>query len=99
MVKGGHLNTAAREVLDLLAAERIDHIRRPRWIGYTRAKQLLDKLDDLLTHPKTQVLWYLPGYETIILSISYINVLTFQKTKERVQPCARPLRYPSISLM
>src|SRR5437870_1978618 len=53
MVKGGHLNTAAREVLDLPAAERIDHIRRPRWIGYTRAKQLLDKLDDLLTHPKT----------------------------------------------
>jgi hypothetical protein len=53
MVDGGHLNTAAREMLDLSAAERIDHIRRPRWIGYTRAKQLLDKLDDLLTHPKT----------------------------------------------
>src|SRR6266704_1393213 len=53
MVDGGHLNAAAREVLDLSAAERIDHIRRPRWIGYTRAKQLLDKLDDLLTHPKT----------------------------------------------
>jgi hypothetical protein len=54
MVQGGHLTTAAREVLDLPAAERIDHIRRPRWIGYTRAKQWLDKLDDLLTHPKTQ---------------------------------------------
>jgi hypothetical protein len=53
MVKAGHLNAAAREVLDLPAAERIGHIRRPRWIGYTRAKQLLDKLDDLLSHPKT----------------------------------------------
>src|SRR5215467_9006217 len=53
MVDGGHLNTAAREVLDLSAAERIAHIRHPRWIGYTRAKQLLNKLDDLLTHPKT----------------------------------------------
>src|SRR6059058_4728546 len=53
MVKGGHLNTAAREVLDLPAAERIEHIRRSRWIGYPRAKQLLAKLDDLLTHPKT----------------------------------------------
>ena len=53
MAKEGHLNAAAREVLDLPAAERINHIRRPRWIGYTRAKQLLDKLDDLLTHPKT----------------------------------------------
>src|SRR6266568_4956726 len=48
-----HLGAAARGVLDLPAAERIDHMRRPRWIGYTRAKQLLDKLDDLLTHPKT----------------------------------------------
>ncbi len=51
MVKARHLGTAARGVLDLPAAERIDHIRRPRWIGYTRAKQLLGKLDDLLTHP------------------------------------------------
>jgi len=53
MVKARHLHATAREVLDLSAAERIDYIRRPRWIGYTRAKQLLDKLDDLLTHPKT----------------------------------------------
>lgn len=53
MVKGGHLNEAARAVLDLPAADRIAHMRRPRWIGYPRAKQLLDKLDDLLTHPKT----------------------------------------------
>jgi hypothetical protein len=53
MVKARHLHAAAREILDLPAAARIDHMRRPRWIGYTRAKQLLDKLDDLLTHPKT----------------------------------------------
>ena len=53
MVKGEHLNTVARGVLDLPAAKRIDHIRRPRWIGYPRAKQLLAKLDDLFTHPKT----------------------------------------------
>ncbi len=53
MDDGGHLNAAARAALDFPSAARIDHIRRPRWIGYTRAKQLLDKLDDLLTHPKT----------------------------------------------
>jgi type II secretory pathway predicted ATPase ExeA len=53
MVDGGHLHTVAREALHLPTAARIAHIRRPRWIGYTRAKQLLDKLDDLLTHPKT----------------------------------------------
>jgi hypothetical protein len=53
MVKARHLHAVAREVLDLPAADRIDHMRRPRWIGYPRAKQLLDKLDELLTHPKT----------------------------------------------
>ena len=53
MDKASHLNAAAHGVLDLPAAERIAHLRRPRWIGYPRAKQLLNKLDDLLTHPKT----------------------------------------------
>jgi len=53
MVEGEHLSAAARGALDLPTAERIERIRRPRWIGYTRAMQLLDKLDDLLTHPKT----------------------------------------------
>jgi hypothetical protein len=53
MGKASHLHAAARGVLDLPAPERIAHLRRPRWIGYPRAKQLLDKLDDLLTHPKT----------------------------------------------
>ena len=53
MVEWGHLHTAARAALDLPTAERIEHIRRSRWIGYPRAKQLLAKLDDLLTHPKT----------------------------------------------
>lgn len=53
MVEGEHLSAAARGALNLPTADRIERIRRPRWIGYTRAKQLLDKLDDLLTHPKT----------------------------------------------
>ena len=53
MGEWGHLHTAARAALDLPTAERIEHIRRSRWIGYTRAKQLLAKLDGLLTHPKT----------------------------------------------
>jgi len=53
MAEGEHLSAAARAALDLSVSARIAHMRRPRWIGYTRAKQLLDKLDDLLTHPKT----------------------------------------------
>lgn len=53
MDDGEHLHTAARAALDLPLPARLAHIRRPRWIGYTRAQQLLAKLDDLLTHPKT----------------------------------------------
>src|SRR5215510_11021322 len=53
MGEGAHLNAAARAALALPPAARIDRIRGPRWIGYPRAKQLLDKLDELLTHPKT----------------------------------------------
>jgi type II secretory pathway predicted ATPase ExeA len=48
-----HLNDSARAVLNLSHEARIEHVRRPRWIGYTRAKQLLDELEDFLTHPKT----------------------------------------------
>jgi Bacterial TniB protein len=49
-----HLSANAQAPLALSVEERLDRLRRPRWIGYTRAKQLLDKLDDLLTHPKTR---------------------------------------------
>jgi type II secretory pathway predicted ATPase ExeA len=48
-----HLSANAQAALELSVEERLDRIRRPRWIGYPRAKKLLDKLDDLLTHPKT----------------------------------------------
>jgi hypothetical protein len=47
-----HLNDQAKAVLKLPDIERIDRIRGARWIGYTGAKEILDKLQDLLTHPK-----------------------------------------------
>lgn len=47
-----HLNEAAKAALSLSDAERIDRARSARWIGYTRAKQVLAKLEVLLTHPK-----------------------------------------------
>lgn len=47
-----HLNDAAKEALSLSDEERIERIRSARWIGYTRAKQILDKLEDLLSYPK-----------------------------------------------
>ena len=34
--------------------ERIQRVRQAKWIGYTRAKELLDKMEDLLNHPRVQ---------------------------------------------
>lgn len=47
-----HLNEAARAALELSNVERIARIRGARWIGYTRAREILDKMEELLTHPK-----------------------------------------------
>lgn len=47
-----HLNESARAALELDDSERIDRVRGARWIGYTRAKHVLAKLEALLTHPK-----------------------------------------------
>jgi len=48
-----HLTEQAHAALALAVDECIERIRRPRWIGYTRAKQILDQLEHVLTHPKT----------------------------------------------
>ncbi|WP_323815846.1 TniB family NTP-binding protein [Cellvibrio sp. NN19] len=48
-----HLNEAAAKLLDLNKDERIERIRAARWIGYPSAKKALDKLEDLLTYPKS----------------------------------------------
>jgi len=51
-VTAHHLTETARATLTLSDAERISRIRSARWIGYTRAKQILEKLENLLTYPK-----------------------------------------------
>lgn len=48
-----HLLESVRPYLELPKDERIDRIRHSRWIGYTRAREILGKLNDLLAHPKT----------------------------------------------
>ena len=48
-----HLSEAAAKLLALSDAERVERIRASRWIGYPRAKAVLDKLEDLLIYPKT----------------------------------------------
>lgn len=48
-----HLHESLQPLLALSKAERINKIRHDKWIGYPRAKRIMDKLEDLLTHPKT----------------------------------------------
>lgn len=47
-----HLSKNAREALSLTKEERIEKIRSDRWIGYTQARTVLDKLEDLLSYPQ-----------------------------------------------
>ena len=47
-----HLSPKAREALSLSNEERIRYIQEDRWVGYTRANEIITKLEDLLVHPK-----------------------------------------------
>ena len=46
-----HLHAAYRAYALLSASERIQWIRQDRWIHYSRAEQVLNRLSDLLTYP------------------------------------------------
>ena len=46
-----HLSERAIEKLALSNTDRIQHIKKSRWIGYDRAKEIMAKLEDLLVHP------------------------------------------------
>lgn len=48
-----HLHPSQVPHLELSDSERIEKIRSPRWIGYPKAQTILQKLDDLVTHPQT----------------------------------------------
>jgi hypothetical protein len=47
-----HLSETAASKLELSQRDRIQHIKKPRWIGYGRAKEVLGRLEDLLIHPR-----------------------------------------------
>lgn len=49
----GHLLQKAAAYLERPDAERITYIRSPRWFGYPLAQQILEQLENLLTHPKS----------------------------------------------
>ena len=47
-----HLNEEIHIYLSQSDKERIKYIRSPRWIGYPKAKDVINKLDDLLEYPQ-----------------------------------------------
>jgi hypothetical protein len=49
-----HLISEMRYLLDLDRSERIMHIEKDNWIGYSRAKQAMSKLQNLYLHPQRQ---------------------------------------------
>lgn len=46
-----HLLQKAANYLERPEAERINYILSPRWIGYPKAQEVLDRLEQLLTYP------------------------------------------------
>jgi hypothetical protein len=48
-----HLNRDVVPLLQLPAGERIEHCKSDHWIGYTRATQIMQQLDQLLVYPKS----------------------------------------------
>ena len=47
-----HLKGSVREAALLTPQERIEFIRKDRWIGYAAAKDILSKVQDLVNHPR-----------------------------------------------
>lgn len=53
MNKFPHLDSSVVGALELPKPERVAFCQADRWIGYTRAIQILDRLDQLLVYPKS----------------------------------------------
>jgi hypothetical protein len=47
-----HLMKSLWPLLDKSIEKKIFYIQSDRWIGYSKANEILQKMDDLLTHPK-----------------------------------------------
>jgi ATP:corrinoid adenosyltransferase len=48
-----HLHNSIKPLLELTTQERILEIQKRRWIGYTQANKILERMEELLNHPKT----------------------------------------------
>ena len=51
-ISAGHLHESVRPYLDASDDDRITRIETPRWIGYPRARQIMEQLEHLFTYPK-----------------------------------------------
>ena len=52
MKRFAHLDAAVSSAVELPKPERIAFCQTDRWVGYTRATQILDQLDQLMIYPK-----------------------------------------------
>jgi len=52
MTEFSHVHPSVIPTLSLSREQKIAQIKKPRWIGYPRAHQILGRLEDLLIHPK-----------------------------------------------
>lgn len=53
MSESSHLTSTAKDLLDATIEEKIFHINKDRWIGYPRAQEILEHMEDFMCYPKT----------------------------------------------
>lgn len=49
-----HLLDKARELLTATTEEKIDYINRDKWIGYPRAQEIIERLEDFISYPQVE---------------------------------------------
>lgn len=54
MTEKSHIHPQIIALLDKSLEEKINYVKADRWIGYTRAQDILKKMDDLVAHPRVE---------------------------------------------
>ena len=70
-----HLNNAAKAVIHKTDKERIHFIRTGTWLNYKRAKEIRDRLEELLEYPRItrmpNMLLVAPSFPFLISCLAY----------------------------
>lgn len=91
-----HLRDNSREVALLSGEKRINFIKQERWIGYTRAHEIIKKMDELMVYPKTH---RMPNLLLVAPTNNGKTILLqhfFNKHKYKLTPESEEIKMPVV---